>query len=76
MVRQGRSASLILPGERHLRAGRELDGRIWIQVDNQARVMVPPAKAVLYAVELLKLCGVQLAVDRVNEEVADLEHHA
>jgi hypothetical protein len=45
-------------------------------VDNQARVMVPPAKAVLYAVELLKLCGVQLAVDRVNEEVADLEHHA
>jgi hypothetical protein len=43
-------------------------------VDNQARVMVPPAKAVLYAVELLKLCGVQLAVDRVNEEVADLEY--
>jgi hypothetical protein len=38
--------------------------------------MVPPAKAVLYAVELMKLCGVKLAIDRVDEEAASLEYRA
>ena len=71
-VKQAKSATILLPGERHLRAGKGIDGRIWMQIDDQPRVNVPPGRVVTYAVELLKLCGVQVSIESVDDRAGGL----
>jgi len=55
-----------LPGQRRLMGGKDLNGSVWVQIEGQDRITMPPKQAIEFAVGLLKACGIQL--EQVNAD--------
>lgn len=51
---------IVLPGERRMRAGKHLDGRIWLDVDGRGRIDLAPAEAFKLGTGLLRLLGINV----------------
>jgi hypothetical protein len=59
-----------LPGQRRLLGGKDLNGSIWVQIEGQDRITMPPKQAIEFAIGLLKAAGIQL--EQVNtDELVD-----
>ena len=56
-----------LPGQRRLFGGKDLNGGVWVQIEGQDRITMPPKQAIEFAIGLLKACGVQLEEANANE---------
>lgn len=56
-----------LPGQRRLMGGKDLNGAVWVQIDGQDRITLPPRQAVEFAVGMLKACGIELQEVNVDE---------
>lgn len=55
-----------LPGQRRLFGGKDLNGGVWVQIEGQDRITMPPKQAVEFAVGLLRACGIHL--EEVNTD--------
>lgn len=55
-----------LPGQRRLFGGKDLNGGVWVQIEGQDRITMPPKQAIEFAIGLLKACGIQL--EEVNTD--------
>lgn len=55
-----------LPGQRRLMGGKDLNGSVWVQIEGQDRITMPPKQAIEFAVGLLKACGIHL--EQVNTD--------
>lgn len=49
--------TVMLPGERRMRGGKNLDGSFWIEIDGQGRLTMPPAQAMQMAIGILRAYG-------------------
>lgn len=56
-----------LPGQRRLFGGKDLNGGVWVQIEGQDRITMPPKQAIEFAIGLLKACGVQLEEANASE---------
>lgn len=56
-----------LPGQRRLLGGKDLNGAVWVQIEGQDRITMPPKQAIEFAMGLLKACGIQLEEVNANE---------
>jgi len=55
--------TLMLPNQRRLMGGRNLDGSFWIQIEGSGeRVVMPPQQAMEMAVSILRSLGWQIEV--------------
>lgn len=52
--------NVLLPGERNMKAGRHLDGRIWLDIGGHGRIDLRPDQAFRLAKGLLELLGVNV----------------
>lgn len=58
-----------LPGQRRLMGGKDLNGSIWVQIEGQDRITMPPKQAVEFAIGLLKAAGIHLEEVNMDELV-------
>lgn len=49
-----------MPGQRRILGGKDFNGAIWIQIEGQDRITMPPKQALEFGIGLLRACGVQL----------------
>lgn len=56
-----------LPGQRRLMGGKDMNGAVWVQIEGQDRITMPPQQAIEFAIGLLKACGIQLEQTNVTE---------
>ncbi len=51
---------IVLPGERRMRGGRNLDGRVYLDFDGHDRINIKPDQAFRLASGILRILGVNV----------------
>lgn len=59
----GKSVNLLLPGERRMVGGRNLDGGVWLDIDGRGRITLRPEQALALAQGLLNALGYRMETD-------------
>lgn len=51
---------IALPGQRRIMGGKDMNGAVWIGIEGQDRITMPPRQAIEFAIGVLRACGIQL----------------